>query len=97
MATTMIVSSLPEQTVFCSIDSVRRHCWGRYRKHEFDNYVYVGYDDIVPMVRASCPKGVERFLINPHRKAHKGADDIGKGISDARATEDEWRPQGSRC
>jgi len=108
MATTMIVSSLPEQAVFCSINSVRRHCWARYRKHKFDNYVYVGCDNIMPMARTTWPKGDEWFVMslppasrisweNPLQKADKGRDDRGKGISDVRATEGKWHPQGSRC
>lgn len=108
LATTMIVSSLPKQAVFCSINSVRRHCSGRYWKHEFDNYANVGYADFIPMIRALLPRGDEWFLKvlppasrtswgNPFRKACKGAGDIGEGISDPGATEGEWHPQGSRC
>jgi hypothetical protein len=108
MTTTAIVSLLAKQAVFCSTVSIRRDLQGRYRKHKFDNHVYVDYADIIHPIRELLLTGDEGFLMpllpasriesdNPLRELGKGAGDIVRGISDARAPRTQYRLEGPRC
>jgi hypothetical protein len=108
MTTTTVVSSPAKQAVFCSIVSVRRHCEGRYTKHEFDNRVRVDREDNIPPNRASWPKSGERWFLmsksaasriageTPFLKPGNHEDHIDGGISEARPTETEYFAEGPR-
>jgi hypothetical protein len=92
--TTMAAAFPPAgQPVFYSMDSVRRHSPGCYRKHEFDNRVNVRREAIRPLVRASCPKCDKGFVMpsppasqvaggNRSEEPAKDAARIGDGISE---------------
>ncbi len=107
--TAAIAFSLAKQTVFCSMDSVRRHCGERYRKHKFDNHLNVHRGDIRLPIRASWPKGDKRSVMstlstsrvacgNPSQKAAEHVGHIGREIPGIPAPEAIGRLlEGPRC
>lgn len=65
--TSTIAFSLAEQTVFCSMDSVRRYSRYRHPELKCDKNLYVDYGDIIPLNWTSWPKGAEGFLMSSLR------------------------------